>query len=477
MLKNRFIQLVLALLIPMLSLGQSQEQSARSVVKIKTSYNGKDEKGNPALVVNTSTGWAWKDPRWIVTTLHSVAGVKEIEVCNVNNDCTGAEIMKVLKVADLALIKLDRDLGLKPLNTETVSPQSSQTYQVWGYPHGVYSIQGDDIKFSRSLNQYPTLNDILTGNTLKQQLIDQGYPLPNAKIFRISSIIQPGHSGAPILTSSGKVIGIADGGLRGGTARINWAMPSETYLKSLLTSSETAPGSISLQQNLYSHSYYIPITTSANEVDSYIIREEAKTTVSSNNGTEVHKTWTASLDDIYQTLDYEDQNSIDEMLEDGLNDFLNNAYFDIYEDYNTGASFAVPYGANVVYEDDLFHAIMDHSYFAFAPFNANSFDEAGQGLNAFVEGMLQQYPQSLEAENFDGDYEIDEYEEYMYRVDFREIYDDGQYYLMIVGGEVMGSDLACLVVICPLPREMNEEQMIEFLQLAIASEVISFSGH
>src|SRR5690606_27943222 len=113
------------------------------------------------------------------------------------------------------------------------------------------------------------------------------YPLPNARIYRISSIIQPGHSGAPILTSSGKVIGIADGGLRGGTARINWAMPSEIYLRSLVTSTDNIPGTISIQHNLYSNSFYIPLNTSEDEFDSYIAREEEVATVTSDLGKEV----------------------------------------------------------------------------------------------------------------------------------------------------------------------------------------------
>ncbi|MEP2026612.1 MAG: serine protease [Reichenbachiella sp.] len=473
----RYLILSMLILSSWLLQAQSDQNSAQSVVKIKTSYPGVDENGNPATVVNTSTGWSWNDPFWVVTTLHSVAGMEgNIEVCSTTGKCCSAKVVRVLKEADLALMQLDENLGLNPLTAKNVNPQSTETYFIWGYPHGVYTIQGDEIKFSRSLNRYPTLSDILTGNKLKQQLMTQGYPLPTAKIYRISSIIQPGHSGAPILTSKGEVIGIADGGLRGGTARINWAMPSEQYLVSLARSNESIPTKISLQQNLYSHSYYIPQSVNSAEIDSYVANAEAKSTVSSDKGTAVHKTWTASLEDIYWTLDEEDQADMDDFLSDGMYEILSNSNFDIYEDYNTGASFAVPFGAVVTYEDELFHIERDHSYLAFAPFNAPSFQEASNVMDLFISGILNGFEQHTNAINFENDDEIDEYNEYRNAVIFKEVNLDGSNYLLAVGGEVLGSNVAAMMMLTPLPREMNDVQMLEFLELALATEVISFSG-
>lgn len=474
---QRIILLSILLLCPLFSFSQGDQLSAKSIVKVKTSYRGQDPNGNPAQVVNTSTGWAWNNPSWIVTTLHSVAGVQSIEVCNTSRKCSNAQVVRVLKEADLALLKLDQDLGLSPLSTQNVSPQSSATYYIWGYPHGVYTIQGDEIKFSKSLTQIPTLSDILTGNKLKQQLVNQGYPLPTAKIYRISSIIQPGHSGAPILTSSGSVIGIADGGLRGGTARLNWAMPSETYLKSLVNSTDNIPTTVSIQHNLYSSPHYVPLNLTDSEMDNYIAREEEASTISSGAGTEVHKTWTTSLEEIYYTLDAEDQATIEDLLANDIDDLLRDVYFDIYEDFNTGASFAVPNGASVTYEDELFHVALEYSYLAFLPINAGSYHEAGNTMMMFVQEVLAQYPQARMSPNFEDEIEIDDYNEYMSRVDFREVLIEGDYYLLAVGGEVTGSDMACLLMVSPLPREMDANQAAEFLKLALSTEIISFSGH
>lgn len=168
---------------------------------------------------------------------------------------------------------------------------------------------------------------------------------------------------------------------------------------------------------------------------------------------------------------------INEMFENGMEEFLSNMYFDIYEDYDTGATFAVPFGASVTYQDNLFHVTKENSFLAFAPINASSFKEASQALELFVDGVLAEYPGAKQALNFEDEYEIDEYNEYLDGAIFREVYEDGEKYLLIVGGSAMGSDLACMLMVCPLPREMDEAQAREFIEFALATEIISFSGH
>jgi hypothetical protein len=212
-------------------------------------------------------------------------------------------------------------------------------------------------------------------------------------------------------------------------------------------------------------------------VDEYIVREEEESTISTGNGTQVHKTWTTSLEEIYWTLDEEDQLTIAELIGTGMENLIADTHFDIYEDYATGASFAVPYGSAVTYQDEFFHIEMEYSYLAFLPVNTSSFLEAAQSLTVLGENVLAQYPGATLALNFEDEYEIDEYDEYISNFVFREVRVDGQSYLLIVGGEVMGADLAFLMLICPLPREMEKDALSEFLKLALATEIISFSGH
>lgn len=57
------------------------------------------------------------------------------------------------------------------------------------------------------------------------EVVDRGSPLYNAKVLSIQGEIEPGHSGAPILDSKNRVLAIANGGLKGGTVGICWAIP------------------------------------------------------------------------------------------------------------------------------------------------------------------------------------------------------------------------------------------------------------
>ena len=355
---------------------QSDMESAKSVVKIKTSYvePGKNEKQ-----VGTASGWCWNEPTLVVTALHAVAGIKDqdIMIYKTPTQYCGATVVKVLKEADLALLRLKNDLGLTPLPVVSANPNSGSEYYVWGFPQGVYTIQGDDIRFSRSLESDPTLNSLLTGNKLKDDLKNQGYPLPQAKIFRISSTIQPGHSGAPIFTKDGKVIGIADGGLRGGIARINWAMPAAYYVPRLIASTDNIPNSVSVQTNLYSSNVTVSADASEKEMMEAVINDTKENTIS--NGTEsITKTWTASYQEISEYMDDDDQKDLKKITSYyGLN--MNDTQYDIYEDYNTGATFTLPYGKNLyVGNGGVFYSYNDDKSLQYLVYSIqkNTFNEA-----------------------------------------------------------------------------------------------------
>ncbi|MEN9445159.1 MAG: hypothetical protein RIS47_2050, partial [Bacteroidota bacterium] len=335
------------------AMAQTDAESAKSVVKIKTVVLA-TEGGKEVKKLGTASGWCWKEPTLVVTALHAVAGVSTIDVyVNGSESCT-ATVERVLKEADLALLRLSKDLGLKPLTVDNVEPNSNKEYYVWGFPHAVYTIQGDEIRFSRSLEAAPTLNSILTGNKLKFELRQQGYPLPEARILRIGSTIQPGHSGAPIFTSDGKVIGIADGGLRGGTARINWAMPAGLYVSKLFTSTDAYPTAASMQVTLYNSSTTVDADATESEENQQIVAVAKQESVV-NGSVAVHQTWTTDFDQIYDNADEDEQVEIDSFLEQlGLD--LTDTEYDIYEDYKSGATFALPKGAQMKVENGWYYA-------------------------------------------------------------------------------------------------------------------------
>lgn len=311
--------------------GASLQSSQNSVVSItaKKTLNAKSaEKG---------TGFVWSKPNYVVTALHVVAGARYINIYSHHARKTSdAKVIAVIREADLALLELEDQLNLTPLKDVNVNPNSSEEFYIWGYPRDVATIQGDHIRFSLSNTQTPTLKNIFGhSKKLKEAVGKQGYPSINSRILRISSIIQPGHSGAPILNKQGLVVGIGDGGLRKGIARLNWAIPAKVYLPNLPNSEDEIPSGSAQKSSLMSTS----------------VQTEA--TIKTSGSTTLRKVLTVSLEEVLSTADSDIVDVFNDIAkeaeEDGITG-IENALIDIYEDFETGATIAVPNDLLVKYD-------------------------------------------------------------------------------------------------------------------------------
>ncbi len=310
--------------------GGSHVASSKSVVSISATGSGGTSVGS---------GFVWKKSYYVVTALHVVAGAKQIEVYSETKKAgTGADLVAVIKEADLALLKLKEDLGLSPLQETAVSPNSTAEFYIWGYPHDVAKMQGDFIRFSLSQSQTPTMKSIFKNASQFKKIVgNQGYPTIRTKILRISTTIQPGHSGAPIFDKSGKVVGIGDGGLRQGIARINWAIPAAVYLPGLENSGDTPPSSTSRQTRLFGKH----------------IEKQVK--VPAAGSSVLEKVWSASLEEVLSTADPELAEIFAGLNQEALEETgrsLESAWVDVYEDSQTGATIAVPKDFPVQYHPD-----------------------------------------------------------------------------------------------------------------------------
>lgn len=327
-LRHRVLSLCAALsgMLGFASLAQaaSANDAAASVVNITTTANGDKDVG---------TGFVWSKPTWVVTALHVVAGKEKIEVYSgqVKNQ-TQAKVVAVNREADLALLALTEDMGLKPLKIAKVDPNSRQEFSIWGYPRNVATVAGDPVRFTRSAgDEHPTLKNIFRSSEhLKKEIGEQGFPSLNAKIIRISDTIQPGHSGAPIVDGNNNVVAIGDGGLREGIARINWAIPASIYVEGLPTSKDTLPSASVAAKNLFS--------ASVDETDA----PEAPTGIEG-----LIRLGVMTLAEAFATLD----NDMAAMTEK-YGDLLQTMHIVVYEDKATGATFAVPEGMKVEFEGD-----------------------------------------------------------------------------------------------------------------------------
>ncbi|MDX1637656.1 MAG: serine protease [Balneolaceae bacterium] len=305
-------------------------QGSKSVVRIRVNN------------ADVGTGFVYNSTRQVVTALHVVAGHSNITVYSESTgNSSPATLEKVFKESDLALLTLSNDLGLEPLSHNT-NPRITEDHTIWGYPRNVATKQGDLIRFSRSEKQETTLNSILkSGDKLLSQLKLQGYPSPSTRILRIGSIIQPGHSGAPIMNSADEVVGVADGGLYGGTARINWAIHAQ-YLPMLVAdgigpADDGFPSRPSVQSELF-----------GNQNQRFSTAEKVNFT----NDKDLYFVMRVPLGEIYDYLPQEEQENLDFYIENFTTDWRSYT-IDVYEDAITGATISVPEGFTLSYDTEM----------------------------------------------------------------------------------------------------------------------------
>lgn len=465
---------------------KSDAESARSVVKITTKFPGTDPKtGKTGIKVGNATGWCWNNSRQVVTALHAVAGIPDANITvytDMETKSSGVQVVKVLKEADLALLQLDSDLGLIPLTLADVDPNSKNEYYIWGFPHGIFQMAGDDIRFSRSLGTPPTLNSLINKTDFKFTLEQQKYPWPKSQILRVSSTIQPGHSGAPIFLGTGQVIGVADGGLREGSARLNWAFPASVYVPKLLNSSDPIPTTVSVQNNLYS-SYTIVPEDATQEEQNQISEDEVKEHTVGNDALSITKTWTANYDEIIETMTEEDINSLNGIsMVYGLN--MQDTWYDVYEDFQTGATITIPAGENMEYRDSWFYVDNEYATLQYGAliFDAGNYENAITGVvdtfGHLVNTTVWVESPDLWIVDPDDEDEIEEYPEDEYASAFMTRYsNDGQNLMLMYNAEVQGSGMLVVYLFCDLDYMTEQDYMKKFLHYAVALNLAAFAEY
>ncbi|AFU70578.1 trypsin-like protein serine protease DegP-like protein [Psychroflexus torquis ATCC 700755] len=472
----RNLLVFIAIVLPLFVFAQvsSSNFAKSSVVYIQVS--SKKTNGKVGLTHGTGWAWSWNSELYVVTALHVVAGMETITVrlANKFNERSSATLVKTFKKADLALLKLDRDIGLVPLDIDTVDPNSKPSLMIWGYPLSSRKINGKAIEFSYSLEKEPTLNSMLLGLNRKylSELKEQGFPLLDVNIFQVETTITHGHSGAPIINDKGKVIGIANGGLKNGIYGLNWAIPSK-YLPELANSQENSPNKVSIQGILLSGEVEVSEDTSEEEIYSYFDREEINSTINGGNGSELHRTWVASLEDIAYTMDDEDISAINDMIELEYIDLKDT--FDVYEDYNTGITYAVPSGYEVNFEDDMYSVEGNDFTFGFSSVSNVPFNQANNQIDLFVDDIIQSFPDARISENLDDSFEMNSNDKTLDKIIYREVYFEGENYLLSVGGTAKGTDVGFIFIISRLPREMNYDELREYFLFTIAMSLFSLS--
>jgi hypothetical protein len=198
-----------------------------------------------------ATGFAWNQSTFIVTAWHAVGGCATLSAYSeTKGNSYSAKIYKVLKDDDLALLVLQSGATLQtlPETAPTSVLHADQDLHVIGFPFGSVHASGSLLHLGFGGQK---LSDYLSPD-VANDLRKYGSPKPDIDIIFVDKLV-PGLSGAPIMNDQGEVVGIADGGLQGGTVGIDWAL-QHTYLSQLLSSPDdpTAAASMLADANHFS---------------------------------------------------------------------------------------------------------------------------------------------------------------------------------------------------------------------------------
>lgn len=289
-------------------------------------------------------GFVWPDKYHVVTPLHVVAGRSNLKARSYAPGNKGLypvnTVEKVLKKADLALLQLSVPLEVSPARISQEVPSVSRNYSMYRTTPGGAQVAGFHKKMENGIQ---TL-DFYFGSRNPEKLAalrNQGYPQVSAKIGRVMSPVMPGDSGSPICNAQGDVVGIIDGGLYKGLRSYNWAIIASAHLGELISENNKET--------------FASVKRTDPKLNLVTDNVEATTPLQFYNGkVSLQKIFTTTLGQINATLDLDQQEQY-ELEEDyaeiarSTGKYIKNAVIDVYQDWNTGATIAIPHGFTLEY--------------------------------------------------------------------------------------------------------------------------------
>ncbi|WP_394787471.1 serine protease [Rhodoferax sp.] len=305
----------------LLSLPGSADAQMVEVFKRTSESLLKIEAGN-----NAASGFIWSDSAHAVTSLHVVDGQQRIVAHYVGSDgkiiaSTNAMVEKVLKDSDLVLLRLQAPQNRKPLVLNLATPALKQSFDALGFPLNIAGYSSTEVKVRFGGNQ---LSTILPPKVLRE-LVD--YPSTSIEIINLEGNLVPGLSGAPIVDAEGRVIGIVDGGLENGAIGISWGIPA-SHLQQLAQSNVSKLPGATRNAALFAADLQADVAPTQS-LGSFGLTKLRSRTYQQLAATADDQLGLAQLTQFFQM-------------------FNPNAFrYDIYQDLVSGATVAVPEGAQI----------------------------------------------------------------------------------------------------------------------------------
>ena len=176
----------------------------------------------------TGSGFLLEKPSQLVTALHVISGCQHVYAQFTGSGLVPATPIHLFADADLAMLTVTPPATARALSVSSKMPQVNETLEVIGYYFGVATVDSRPLRVTLGS---PVLKDMIT-DVVRDQLRTAGSPKLSTDILRLDGNLLPGLSGAPLIDTSGGVVGIGSGGLENGTVGVSWAIQAH-YLANL----------------------------------------------------------------------------------------------------------------------------------------------------------------------------------------------------------------------------------------------------
>jgi hypothetical protein len=239
----------------------------------------------------------------------------------------------------------------------------------------------------------------------------------------------------------------------------------------------------SIQSNLYSSNIIVTENNSAEE-QYELIETDVLNNTTGNDNQSVTKTWTASYDEITETLFDDDIEDI-KALSSEFNINMADTWYDVYEDYNTGATITIPAGENLVYDNGWFHVnnkTYDLSYSALI-YDGDEYDNAKnwafeifqQVINSKI--FVESADLWISDENDPDDIFEDDEEQYASYFLIRYYSDENKDLMLLYNAEIDFGSLLVVTMVCDLTKMEDAEYQKQFLHYLVALNLADFTGY
>jgi hypothetical protein len=351
MMKRTAIALLIVLSATLFANGQQidPDQIKNSLVRVVVTINERESK--------VLTGFVWKTPNQVVTSLHGMSKTGTIKVLFMNQAWRNVRIKKILQKADLVMLEVlpGQDpvpIGVAPINNFHVGTiRLGADVFAFGFNSGA---TGSSSRILRKGDVKPeTLFDLLPSKD-KNALAKIGFPALDLNILYLEGSLLPGFSGAPVFDSQGRLIGVGDGGLEKGASNVSWIIPAK-YITELENSTVSSlPPNFETLSQLFSADVRIETTAENTEnVEQELLKQNFAEPVETDEF-EFYPTKNRSLMEMVDTSDDpENLMKFADELEEDIKITLDyeGMRFNIFEDINNGVVLAVPVEQELIYSN------------------------------------------------------------------------------------------------------------------------------